>query len=81
MGLLWPGIVDLGFFTDLYDLPTWFVARNYPLIAFGPLPKVFVVDTANIRTANCRSFYSQQNFSVTWTRKRHAAEFNFIVTR
>jgi hypothetical protein len=57
------------------------MACDYSLIALWPFPEVFVVNATDVRAADRRSLYSEQNFSVTGTRDRDSAEFNLAVPR
>jgi hypothetical protein len=67
--------------TDLYNLATGLVTGDDSLVSLRTFAEMLVIDTANIRTADSGRLYSKQHFAVRRLRKRHAAEFNFIVTR
>src|ERR1035437_4310330 len=63
------------------DLATGFVAGDHALIPLRPLPKMFVINGANIRAADCRSFDPEQNLAMIGHRHWHGAKFNSTVSR
>jgi hypothetical protein len=65
----------------LYDLTAWLMTGNNPLISFRTFAEVFVIDTSDIRAADCGCLYPEQDLAMAGTRYRHGTEFNSAVAR
>jgi hypothetical protein len=62
--------------TGCDNLAAWFVACDYSLVTFRPLAEMLVIDAANIRAADGRSFHAQQDFPVAWGRHGDSAQLD-----
>jgi hypothetical protein len=64
----------------LHNLTARFVTGDDSLITLRALPEVLVVDAANVGTANCGRFDSEQHIPVPNARDCQTAKLNLVVS-